>query len=247
MSYTPSISDVRDDGLRRFIANILTIMSLGVALTGAIAWWISHSPGMMQSLFHLVEVVKDGETKQSFQASNMWWFAVALEFAIVLALTWGGLLKRLSIGALLITFTVYAGLNGITLSPVLYAYTDASVTKVFLITAGTFGTCALVGHTTKVNLLPLGSFFLVGLIGLIVAMVVNIFMQSPAMDFAVSAVAVLLFAGLTAYDMQAMREMYYESKQDDVPKLVVLGALTLYLDFINMLLHMLRLFGIKKD
>lgn len=247
MQYTSTVARDTDEGVRRFLANILIVMSIGVALTGAVSWWISHSPGLMQAMFSLSETVVDGKTKQTFNASGIWWFASALELAIVMGLTWGGLLKRLSVASLLILFIVYAALNGVTLSPVIYAYTDASVAMVFFITAGTFATCALFGYTTKINLLPLSSFFLVGLIGLLIALVVNIFYQSPVMDFTVSAVAVLLFAGITAFDIQAMRAIYHESSRDEIPNMVILGAFTMYLDFINMLLHLLRLLGVKKD
>ncbi len=247
MRYTPTVTDIDDSGMRRFLANILMLMSFGIALTGAIAWWISHSPGMMESMFSISEVVVDGKTETEFHGSNFWWFATALELAIVLGLTWGNLLRRLSVGSLLILFITYATLNGLTLSPVIHAYTDASVGMVFLITASTFGVCALFGYTTRINLLPLGSFFLVGLVGLIIALVVNIFYQSPAMDFVVSSAAVLLFAGIIAFDIQAMREIYYESPEDEIPNMVVFGAFKMYLDFINVLLHLLRLFGVKKD
>jgi FtsH-binding integral membrane protein len=242
-----NVVDVHDGGVSRFLSNVFAVMGVGVAITGVIAWWISHSAGLMEALFHLTEVVKNGKITHEFHGSGMWWAASALELAIVVALTWGGGLKRLSVGAMLIAFIVYAGLNGVTLAPVLYAYTDASVVQVFFITAGTFGACAVFGHVTKMNLLPLGTFFLVGLIGLLIALVVNIFYQSPAMDFVVSAVAVLLFAGITAYDVQALRELYYQSGEDEIPNLVVFGALKMYLDFINMLIHLLRIFGVKKD
>lgn len=241
-----SISVGREDGLRRFLANVFIVMTLGLVITAGITWWISHSPGMMESLFSVRSVMVDGKQSHEFTGSGWWWSAVALEFAIVLALCWGGMLRGMSVGAMLILFIVYAGLNGITLAPAIYAYTDASVVKVFFITAGTFAACAAFGHTTKVNLLPMGTFFLYSLIGLIIALVVNAFFRSPVMDFMVSGAAVILFAGLTAYDVQKLREMYRTEGGYDTANLVVYGGFTLYLDFVNMMLHLLRLFGTKK-
>lgn len=240
-------STVVDSGLTRFYSNVFLVMGIGLAITGIITLWLSHSQDMMKTLFGLYSYVEEGKNKTGFTASMWWWIAAAVELLLVLGMSWGTLGKSMSVGAGVIMFAIYSALNGVTLAPAIYAYTDASVAMVFFITAGTFGACALFGHVTKINLLPMSGFFLVGLIGLLVALVVNIFYSSPAMDFTISGVAVLLFAGLTAFDMQKLREMYAEAGDDDVPGLVVYGALMLYLDFLNMFIHLLRLFGIKKE
>lgn len=246
MSYASTFSR-NDTELSRFFVNVFWVMGLGLAITGAITMWISQDQDLMKSLFGLYTYMDEGKKKTAFEASGWWWFAVAVELVMVLAISWGGLAKKLSVGSCFLLFLGYAALNGVTLSPAIYAYTTASVAKVFFITAGTFGACAFFGMVTKINLLPLRGFFMMALIGLLIVLVVNIFYSSPMIDFAVSAAAVLLFAGLTAFDMQKLREMYHESDQDSIPTLVVYGALTLYLDFINMFLHLLRIFGIKKD
>lgn len=242
-----SVAAAHDDSLSRFFANVFAVMAVGLAVTGTITLWISHSPDLMKTLFGLYKYIEDGETKTGFSASGWWWFAAIVELGLVLVLCHTSFGKSVSIGGNLLLFILYAGLNGVTLSPMIYSYTDASVAMVFFITAGTFSGCALFGHVTKINLLPMQSFFMVGLIGLLVVLVVNIFYHSPAIDFAISGAAVLLFAGLTAFDMQKLREMYEESGDESVPGLVIYGALTLYLDFINLLIHLLRIFGVKKD
>lgn len=234
--------------LSRFYTNVFTVMAIGLAVTGGITLWLSHSQGLMEALFTMTSYVDEaGKNKTGFSASGWWWGAAILELVLVVALSWGSLGKGMSTASGVLLFAFYSALNGVTLAPVIYSYTDASVAKVFFITAGTFGGCALFGRITKINLLPMGSFFLVGLIGLLIALVVNIFYQSPVMDYTISGVAVLLFAGLTAYDMQKLRAMFEESADGSVPGLVVYGALTLYLDFINLFIHLLRLFGVKKD
>lgn len=234
-------------GLTRFYSNVFLVMSVGLAITGAITLWLSHNQDMMKTLFGLYTYVEEGKSKTGFSASMWWWIASAVELLLVFAMSWGTLGKSTSVGTNLIMFVAYSALNGVTLAPAIYAYTDASVAMVFFITAGTFGGCALFGHVTKINLLPLSGFFLVGLIGLLVALVVNIFFRSPAIDFVISGAAILLFAGLTAFDMQKLREMYHMANDDEVAGIVVYGALTLYLDFINLFLHLLRLIGVKKD
>lgn len=247
MNYASTFGRRRDADLSRFFTNVFWVMSIGLALTGAITMWISQDQNLMKSLFGLYTYMDEGKSKTGFTASGWWWLAVAVELVMVIAISWGGVAKSLSVGSCLLLFMGYAALNGVTLSPAIYAYTTASVTKVFFITAGTFGTCALFGAVTRINLLPLSGFFLMALIGLLIVLVVNLFYSSPMIDFLVSSVAVLLFAGLTAFDMQKLREMYDDSSPDMVPNLVVYGALTLYLDFLNMFLHLLRIFGIKKD
>lgn len=233
-------------GLSKFYSNVFMVMSIGLAITGAITFWLSHDETMMKTLFGLYHYMDGDKSKTGFHASAWWWIAAALELVMVLAISWTSF-KSTNVLTGLLLFGIYSALNGVTLAPVIYACTSASVAKVFFITAGTFSVCALFGHTTKINLLPLGSFFLVGLVGLLIALIVNIFYHSPLIDFTISAVAVLLFAGLTAFDMQMLREVYNESDEDSIPGLVIYGALSMYLDFMNMFIHLLRIFGVAND
>jgi FtsH-binding integral membrane protein len=236
---------VQDASLRKYFSNVFLVMAVGLAITGLTALWISHDVAMMSSLFHLHQVVDaNGKAKSVIAASPWWWASVALQFGLVLVMA-GGRLSRVGKSVGYVTFGFYALLSGITLAPVLYSYTDASAAKVFLITAATFGGSALWGHTTKTNLTQYGAFFRMALIGMIVALVVNFFFSSPAIDFIVSIVGVLLFAGLTAYDMQKLEQLYDNMGGGD--DLVVYGALSLYLDFLNLFLFLLRIFGVKKD
>lgn len=243
--YAPTTYDEYDVGLKTFLSSVLGLMAVGLAITGALSWFISHNDGMMHSLFHATSYVEDGKTKTGFAASGWWWGAAGLQLAIVIALTWTGLMWRISLATGAAIFAVFAALNGVTLAPVLYEYTDASVVKVFFITATMFGGSALFGRLTKIRLTRFSGFILPALIGLLVVLLVSAFIQSTMMDIVVSVSAVILFSALTAFDIQKLEEMYDQHGQTD--GLVVYGALTLYLDFMNMLLHLLRLFGIKKD
>jgi len=141
-------------------------------------------------------------------------------------------------------FWIFAGLMGLSLSYIFVAYTGASIARVFFITAGTFAAMSLYGYTTSRDLTGFGSFLIMGLIGLIIASVVNIFLASSALDFAISVIGVLIFTGLTAYDTQRIKSSYSEADDHQIgTKKAVMGALSLYLDFINLFLMLLRLFG----
>jgi FtsH-binding integral membrane protein len=147
----------------------------------------------------------------------------------------------------LMLFLVYAGLLGLMLSSVFLAYTGASITRTFFISAASFGALSLYGYTTQRDLSPMGSFLTMGLFGLIIAMLVNMFLKSSGLDFAISAIGVLIFAGLTAWDTQKIKEMYSANDDGTISgRKAVMGALTLYLDFINLFLFMLRLFGDRR-
>jgi FtsH-binding integral membrane protein len=153
-------------------------------------------------------------------------------------------LHKMSASAAKTTFWIYAAMTGLSLSYVLLAFTGVSVVRTFLITAASFGALSLYGYTTKRDLSGMGSFLFMGLIGIILASIVNIFMQSPAMHFAISVIGVLLFAGLTAYDTQDIKRIYYAGDSRDIAeKKAIMGALRLYLDFINMFLFLLQFLG----
>jgi FtsH-binding integral membrane protein len=150
----------------------------------------------------------------------------------------------MSVGAAQATFWAFAVVMGLSLSSIFAVYTDASIAKVFFITAATFGAMSLYGYTTKRDLTGMGTFLMMGLIGLVIAMIVNIFLQSSALDFAISAIGVLIFVGLTAYDTQKIKESYSTAFGSEyLAKGAIMGALSLYLDFINLFLMLLRLFG----
>jgi FtsH-binding integral membrane protein len=174
----------------------------------------------------------------------MWLFILA-PLGLVMLLSFG--INRLSASTALTLFFVYAGVLGISLASILLVYTGASITRVFFISAATFGAMSLYGYTTKRDLTAVGSFMFMGLIGIIIASLVNIFLQSSALYWAISVIGVLIFVGLTAYDTQNIKEIY--SPMDDgtvAGRKAVMGALRLYLDFINLFLMMLRLFGDRR-
>lgn len=229
---------------QKFFESVLLLMGLGLVVTAGIAYLIAWNDATMSTLFSVTQTVdSNGEPVSRVGASTIWWVAAMLQLAMVLAISWGGLGKNMSLAVGIPLFIFYAGLNGVTIAPVLFAYTAASVAKVFFITGITFLGCALWGMTTKRDLTGMGTFFLYALIGLIVAMVVNLIVQAPLMDYLVSAAAIVLFAGLTAYDMQMLRRLHSEGGNQD--GLIVYGALSLYLDFINLFLHLLRFFGVR--
>ena len=154
---------------------------------------------------------------------------------------------KMSVSSAQTTFWVFAALMGLSLSSIFLAYTGASISRVFFITSITFGAMSLYGYTTKRDLTKLGSFLMMGLIGIIIASLVNLFMKSSMMDFVISILGVLIFVGLTAYDTQKIKNMYVSSDSGEMMgKKAVMGALTLYLDFINLFIMLLRLFGQRR-
>src|SRR5215831_18458636 len=156
-------------------------------------------------------------------------------------------INRLSAGTALTVFFIYAALLGLSLASIFLVYTHASITRVFFISAATFGATSLYGYTTQRDLTGLGSFMFMGLIGIIIASLVNIFLRSTGLDWAISVIGVLVFVGLTAYDTQSIKEMYDVNDDGSVAgKKAVMGALRLYLDFINLFLMLLRLFGDRR-
>jgi len=220
-----------DQGLRSYMLGVYNYMTLGVALTGLVAFFTSQSPALMQALF----------------SGPQAYLVMFAPLGFVLALSFG--VSRMSAGLVQILFWAFAAIMGLSLSTIFLAYTGTSITRVFFITAASFAGLSLWGYTTKKDLTGMGSFLIMGLIGLIVASLVNIFLKSSAMEFVISCVGVLVFAGLTAYDTQKIKENYYVASQSGemMKKVSVMGALSLYLDFINLFLMLLRLFGSSRD
>jgi len=229
-----------DAGLRAYMIRVYNYMTAGVALTGVVAW-LTFSAAVTQTGIGL-QLTPFGHA--IFGSPLMWLFVLA-PLGLVMLLSFG--INRLSAGTALTVFFVYAGLLGISLATIFLVYTGASITRVFFISAATFGAMSLYGYTTKRDLTAIGSFLFMGLIGIIVASLVNLFLHSSGLDWVISVVGVLIFVGLTAYDTQSIKEMY--SPMDDgsiAGKKAVMGALRLYLDFINLFLMLLRLFGDRR-
>ena len=229
-----------DAGLRAHMIRVYNYMAAGVALTGLVAWF-TFSAAVTQTGTGL-QLTSFG---QAIYGSPLMWVLVLAPLALVFVISFG--INRLSAGTALTLFFVYAGLLGLSLSSIFLMYTGTSITRVFFISAATFGALSLYGYTTQRDLSPIGSFLIMGLFGLIIAMLVQLFLKSPGLDFAISAIGVLIFAGLTAWDTQRIKEMY--SAQDDgtvAGRKAVMGALALYLDFINLFLFLLRFMGDRR-
>lgn len=215
-----------DEGLRSHMLRVYNYMGSALLLTGIVAFFASSSPALMNAIY----------------GTPLQWVVMLAPLGFVIFLS--ARLHKMSFSTAQITFWIYAGVMGLSLSYILLVYTGASVARVFFITAGTFGAMSLYGYTTKRDLTKLGSFLFMGLIGIIIASVVNMFLQSSMMHFVISVIGVLVFIGLTAYDTQKIKEMYYELDSSEVAgKKAIMGALRLYLDFINLFIMMLQLFG----
>ena len=216
---------------QRFMVRVYNWMAAGLAITGFMAFYVSSSPVMMNILFGnpIVPIILI-----IAQIGLVFWLASRV--------------MQMSVSQATGVFLLYAGLTGVTFSTLFVVYTSASITSTFLVTAGTFGAMSLYGYTTKKDLTSWGSFLFMGLIGLIIASVVNMFMQNSMMSTIISYVGVLIFVGLTAYDTQKIKEMNIIGNEgtDEDTKEAIQGALTLYLDFINLFLMLLRLMGDRR-
>jgi len=206
---------------------VYTWMTLALAITGLTAYYVANNTEFVYNLF----------------GSGLMWGLVIAELVIVFVIS--GMINKLSVTTATLLFVAYSILNGLTIAPLLLVYTGASVARVFFITAGTFAAMAVFGYTTKRDLSPIGRFLFMGLIGIIIATLVNVFfVKSAGMDLILSYLGVLIFVGLTAYDSQKIKEMLALCPEPDAQaqKLALLGSLTLYLDFINLFLYLLRIF-----
>ncbi|MEP5975662.1 MAG: Bax inhibitor-1/YccA family protein [Nitratireductor sp.] len=222
-----------DEGLRAYMLKVYNLMALGLAITGLAAW----------GTFNFAVV--DGQLTafgQLVYASAFRWVVILAPLAMVFFLSFR--INKMSVPAAQTTFWLYAGLVGMSLSTIFLVYTGTSIVRTFFITATAFGGLSLYGYTTRRDLSAMGSFLVMGLFGLIIAMVVNIFLGSSALQFAISVIGVLIFAGLTAYDTQQIKEMYYEGDGAEVAgRKSIMGALRLYLDFINLFMFLLQFLG----
>lgn len=227
---------VIDEGLRTYMLKVYNLMALGLAITGIAAY------AAFQFAFADGQLTAFG---QAIYVSPLKWVVMLAPLALVFYMSFR--INSMSVSAAQTTFWVYAGLMGLSLSSIFLIYTGQSITQTFFVTAASFGALSLYGYTTKRSLSGMGSFLMMGLFGLIIASIVNIFLASSALDFAISAIGVLIFAGLTAYDTQKIKEMYFEEEGAEATgRKAIMGALTLYLDFINLFLFMLRFLGNKE-
>lgn len=212
--------------VQSFMQRVYQWMAAGLALTGFIAFWASGNAGMMRAL-----------------QGGLFFVLVIAELGLVLWLSTQ--VMKISATAATIGFLVYSALNGLTLSFIFLMYTQASIASTFFVTAGTFAGISLYGWTTKKDLTSMGSFLFMALIGIIIASVVNFFLNSPALYWIITYAGVAIFVGLTAYDTQRLKEVH--RRNPDAPdQLAILGALRLYLDFINLFIMLLRVMGNRR-
>jgi FtsH-binding integral membrane protein len=224
-----------DEGLRSYMLRVYNYMTTGLALTGIIAYLVANTPAVL-GLFYAVG------PQGHVAATPLAWIAMLSPLAFVLVLSFGIHRMRASTAQLL--FWLFAGVMGLSLSHIFLQFTGASIARVFFITAATFAAMSLYGYTTKRDLSGLGTFLFMGLIGIVLASIVNIFIGSTMVQFVVSVLGVIVFVGLTAYDTQRIKEMYNELDGSEVAgKKAIMGALRLYLDFINLFIMLLHLFG----
>ena len=232
-------TDVIDAGLRAYMLSVYNYMLVGLVLTGATAWIVANVPEVRSVFFAY------NPQSGALGLSALGWVAFLAPLGLVLFLSFR--IQTMSLGAAQGTFWAYAALMGVSLAPPLLLYTGSSVAQVFFITAATFGSMSLWGYTTKSDLSGWGSFLFMGLIGIIIASVVNFFFASSMISFVISVAGVLIFTGLTAYDTQWIKNAY--SAADDASasgRKAIFGALKLYLDFINLFLMLLRLLGNRR-
>ena len=231
-----------DQGLRAYMLKVYNYMGSGVLLTGVIALIFFKMAVVTSDGGEIIGLTNFGN---SIYNSGLKWVIMLAPLAVVFYMSFG--IAKMSAAKAQTTFWVFAALMGASLSSIFLMYTGASITRVFFITAGTFGAMSIYGYTTKKDLTKLGSFLMMGLFGIIIASLVNIFMKSTMMYFVISILGVLIFVGLTAYDTQKIKNMYMASDSGELMgKKAVMGALTLYLDFINLFIMLLRLFGQRR-
>ena len=233
---------VMDEGLRAYMLKVYNYMATGILLTGIIALLTFKMSVVTNDSGVIVGLTQIGN---ALYLSGLKWVVMLAPLGVVFYMSFG--IKKMSASKAQTTFWVFASLMGLSLSSILLIYTGLSVTRVFFICSATFGAMSIYGYTTKSDLTKLGSFLMMGLIGIIIASVVNIFLKSSMMYFVISILGVLIFVGLTAYDTQKIKNMYAASDIGELMgKKAVMGALTLYLDFINLFIMLLRLFGQRR-
>jgi FtsH-binding integral membrane protein len=238
-----------DEGLRAHMNKVYGTMSVGMLITALAAWAISGlAVSDIPTAYPISQTTYLSDFGYAIYGSPLKWVIMFAPLAFVFGLS--AMINRMSAATAQLVFYSFAAVMGLSLSSIFLVYTSTSIAQVFLITAIAFAGLSLYGYTTKKDLSGMGTFLIMGVIGLIVAMVVNIFLQSPAMMFAISAIGVLIFAGLTAYDTQKIKTTYlqmaHSGDSEWLGKAAIMGALSLYLDFINMFIFLLQLFGSRE-
>lgn len=219
-----------DAGLRTYMLRVYNYMCVALALSGAVAFYVSTSPTLQQAIF----------------GSPLKWVVFLAPLGLVFFIS--ARINKMSASAAQTTFWIFAALMGMSLASIFMVYTPESITRVFFITAGAFAGLSLVGYTTKKDLSGMGTFLFMGVIGLVIAMVVNMFLGSSMLQLGISVIGVLIFAGLTAYDTQKIKLMYHEADGTEVAtKKAIMGALKLYLDFLNMFIFLMHILGVARD
>jgi FtsH-binding integral membrane protein len=218
-----------DVGLRDYMLRVYNYMASGLALTGIVAY-VAAASGFYASIAHTPVI----------------WLVMLAPLGLVMLMSFG--INKMTFSTLQLVFWIYAGLMGLSMAMIFLVFTGTSIARVFFITAGTFAGMSLYGYTTRRDLSQFGSFLFMGLIGIIIASLVNIFLVSSALQFAISVIGVLVFTGLTAYDTQQIKEMYYAADDREIAgKKSIMGALRLYLDFINLFMMLMQLLGTRRD
>ena len=225
------------DDVRAFLAKVFTYMAMALVISGGIAYWFGHDMSLIGRLYNF----------QTGGMSILGWVVMLAPLGLVLLM--GTMINRLSGPMLLTVFVVYSALTGASLSFIFLAYTASSIASVFFVTAAVFGLMAVAGYTTKTDLTKLGSILFIGLIGIVIAGLVNMFLKSNAMGYVISILSVVIFTGLTAYDMQRLKHLggTVVNGTEMARKMALMGALSLYLDFLNLFLALLRLFGSRRN
>ncbi len=230
-----------DAGLRAYMIRVYNYMATGVALTGVVSW-LTFNAAVTTGANGALALTSFGQTLYSGPvAIGLFLATLGLVFFMSFRI------DKLQVSTAMALFMAYAALLGVMLSSIFLTYTGTSITRVFFISAASFGALSMYGYTTQRDLSAMGSFLIMGLFGLILAMLVNMFLKSTGLDFVISAIGVLIFAGLTAWDTQRIKEMYDVSDDGTIAgRKAVMGALALYLDFINMFLFLLRFLGDRR-
>jgi uncharacterized protein len=234
-----------DQGLRAYMIRVYNNMALGVALTGVVAWVAFQAAGgdaIQLTARGVVGATAFGQLILSLPGQIVLFLGT---LGLVVVISWR--IDRLQPSTAFALFMLYAGLLGVMLSSIFVVYTGVSISRTFFISAASFGALSFYGYTTQRDLSPIGSFLMMGVIGIFLALLVNMFLQSTQLDLVISAIGVLCFAGLTAYDTQRIKEMYDPMEDGTiVGRKAVMGALSLYLDFINLFLFLLRFLGDRR-
>ena len=242
-SFTKTVDQATvDEGLRAYMLKVYNYMTTGLLLTGLVAYFFGKASIVTNELGQIIGITSIGAM---LFGSPLKWVVMLAPLGFVFYLS--AKINKMSVSSAQVTFWIFSAIMGLSLASIFIVYTQASIARVFFISSGTFAAMSLYGYTTKKDLTKLGGFLFMGLIGIIIASLVNLFFQSSALHFAISVIGVLVFVGLTAYDTQSIKNMYYAGDSESVGgKKALMGALRLYLDFINLFIMLLRLFGQRR-